>query len=182
MPAIGVSFDDAEDYARWLSAKTGETWRLPDIAEWAFAAGSQAVDHALIKETDAANPADRWLAFYEKEAALGVGNTSALPEPAGTYGENEFGVADMTGTVWEWTSTCNSRVSLDAAGRQIADVQSCGIRFLEGRHRTPMSTFIRDGRSGGCSVGAPPDNLGFRLVREPGWFAKLLGLLPRLKA
>jgi hypothetical protein len=31
-----------------------------------------------------------------------------------------------------------------------------------------MSYFVRDGRRGGCAVGAPPDNLGFRLVREPG--------------
>jgi len=29
-----------------------------------------------------------------------------------------------------------------------------------------MSNFIRDGKSGGCAVGTPPDNLGFRLVRE----------------
>ncbi|TGV96539.1 formylglycine-generating enzyme family protein, partial [Mesorhizobium sp. M2E.F.Ca.ET.154.01.1.1] len=28
--------------------------------------------------------------------------------------------------------------------------------------------FIRDGKSGGCAVGTPPDNLGFRLVRERG--------------
>jgi formylglycine-generating enzyme required for sulfatase activity len=179
MPAVGVSFDDAQDYAAWLSDKTGETWRLPSIAEWAFAAGSQAVDHALLKDTDAANPADRWLAFYEKEAALGAANASALPEPAGTYGENELGVADIGGTVWEWTTTCNGRTSLDAAGAEVSRVESCGVRFLEGRHRTPMSTFIRDGRSGGCSVGAPPDNLGFRLVREPQWYERLLQLVPR---
>jgi formylglycine-generating enzyme required for sulfatase activity len=180
MPVVGVSFDDTQDYAAWLSRQTGATWRLPSAAEWAFAAGSQAVDHALQVETDAANPADRWIAFYENEAALGVGNTSALPQPAGAFGENELGVADITGTVWEWTSTCNGRVSLDAAGRQLTQVESCGVRFLEGRHRTPMSTFIRDGRSGGCAVGAPPDNLGFRLVREPHWYEPLLRLLPRL--
>ena len=39
-----------------------------------------------------------------------------------------------------------------------------------------MSTFVRDGRSGGCSVGAPPDNLGFRLVKERPWYAPLLEL------
>lgn len=180
MPAVGVSFDDAQNYAAWLSQLTGETWRLPSIAEWAFAAGTQAVDHALLKETNAANPADRWIAFYEKEAALGTANASALPEPAGTYGENELGVADLSGTVWEWTTTCNARTSLDAAGNVVSRVESCGVRFLEGRHRTPMSTFIRDGRSGGCSVGAPPDNLGFRLVREPHWYERVLQLLPRL--
>ena len=108
VPVAGVSFDDTQDYAAWLSRMTGETWRLPSIAEWAFAAGSQGIDDALQEETDAGNPADRWIAFYEKEAALGVGNTSALPEPAGAFGKNEFGVADLTGTVWEWTSTCNT--------------------------------------------------------------------------
>jgi hypothetical protein len=32
---------------------------------------------------------------------------------------------------------------------------------------------VRDGRAGGCAVGAPPDNLGFRLVRERGWIETL---------
>ena len=42
----------------------------------------------------------------------------------------------------------------------------CGIRVVEGRHRTYMSDFVRDARGGGCSVGTPPSNLGFRLVRD----------------
>jgi hypothetical protein len=29
-----------------------------------------------------------------------------------------------------------------------------------------MSTFIRDGKSGGCAAGLAPDNLGIRLVRD----------------
>ena len=37
-----------------------------------------------------------------------------------------------------------------------------------------MSTFVRDARGGGCTIGAPPDNLGFRLVRERGWWTALL--------
>ena len=50
---------------------------------------------------------------------------------------------------------------------------SCGIYVVEGRHRAAMSSFVRDPRSGGCSVGAPPDNLGFRLVRRPDWIERL---------
>jgi hypothetical protein len=43
------------------------------------------------------------------------------------------------------------------------------VHAVEGFHRTYMSNFIRDGKSGGCAVGTPPDNLGFRLVRDrPG--------------
>jgi len=174
IPVTGVNFTDANDYAAWLSDATGITWRLPTLDEWIFAAGSQAVDPVLDAETDDSNPADRWLAQYEKEAALGV-NAFATPEPRGSFGSNEFGVADMLGPVWEWTATCATRTVFDAAGTQLSHLDSCGVRYLEGRHRAAMSYFVRDGRSGGCAVGAPPDNIGFRLVREPSWIETLFG-------
>ena len=40
------------------------------------------------------------------------------------------------------------------------------MRVVEGRHRAYMTDFVRDARSGGCSAGVPPTNLGFRLVRD----------------
>lgn len=165
VPVTGVSFDDAQAYAVWLSAATGLRWRLPTEAEWVQAAGSKFVDDALNIETDAGNPAERWIANYEREAALGDGAIADVL-PRGSFGRNEYGVADFAGSVWEWTSTCDSRTRLDADGNVLSTLQSCGVRILEGRHRSGMSTFVRDGRSGACSVGAPPDNLGFRLVRD----------------
>lgn len=173
VPVTGVSFDDATDYAAWLSARTGETWRLPTVAEWAFAAGSKARDPALEIETDANDPAARWLATYERQSALGLG-AAATPKPLGSFGENEFGVADLAESVWEWTASCDSRTALGAGGETVSFIESCGVRLLEGRHRTPMSAFIRDAQGGGCSGGAPPDNLGFRLVRERSWWARIL--------
>lgn len=174
VPVTGVNFSDAESYAAWLSRRTGSHWRLPTIAEWTFAAGSKAADPALGIEGD--NPADRWIAFYEKQAALGQ-NALATPMPLGSFGTNEFGVADLAETVWEWTSTCDSRTSFDVAGAQVSQLQSCGVRLLEGRHRTAMSFFVRDSVAGGCSAGAPPDNLGFRLVREPSWLYRVASWL-----
>lgn len=172
IPATGISFDDATGFASWLSARTGATWRLPTIEEWSFAAGSKAADHALGIDTDAADPAERWLLFYEREAALGA-NALATPEPLGAFGVNEFGVADLSGVVWEWTATCASRTTIDAGGSILTHIDSCGVRYLEGRHRTPMNVFVRDAIGGGCSVAAPPDNLGFRLVLERPWSERL---------
>jgi formylglycine-generating enzyme required for sulfatase activity len=172
VPVTGVSFRDATDYANWLSRETGNIWRLPTVGEWAFAAGSKARDHALGRETDGADPAERWLAFYEKEAALGS-DALAAPQPTGAGGINEYGVADLAGAVWEWTSTCGGRTTLDTDGTVLRQLDSCGVRMLEGKHRTPMSNFIRDAMTGGCSAGVPPDNLGFRLVRDPGPLAFL---------
>jgi formylglycine-generating enzyme required for sulfatase activity len=167
--ATGVSFDDATDYAAWLSARTGSLWRLPTIEEWIFAAGSKATDPAL--GADGVDIAERWLLAYEREAALGS-DAVARPEPLGTFGANEFGLFDLSATVWEWTSTCAGRTTLDAGGRPVTQVESCGVRYLEGRHRTPMSAFVRDALGGACSAGFPPDNLGFRLVRERGWMER----------
>lgn len=174
VPVTGVNFSDAESYAAWLSRRTGSHWRLPTIAEWTFAAGSKASDPALGVEGD--NPADRWIAFYEKQAALGQ-NALATPMPLGSFGTNEFGVADLAETVWEWTSACDSRTTVDANGTLLSQLQSCGVRMLEGRHRTAMSFFVRDSVAGGCSAGAPPDNLGFRLVREPSWLYRVASWL-----
>ena len=168
VPATGVSFDDATAYAAWLSDRTGDGWRLPTVAEWEFAAGGKAVDIGLGRETDATNPADRWLAYYEKEAALGA-NALATPSPLGSFGTNEFGLADLSATVWEWTTSCGGRTTFDTAGAVVSHLDSCGVRILEGAHRSQMTHFIRDAAGGGCSSGTPPDNLGFRLVRERNW-------------
>lgn len=164
LPVTGVSFDDATAYAAWLSARTGESWRLPSLAEWDFAAGSLAPDEALGLDASTENPALRWIATYEQEAALG-GGARIDPLPPGSGGVNEFGVADLAGAVWEWTSSCSGRTTVDAAGKVIRNLDSCGAHYLAGRHRTIMSDFIRDGATGGCATGRPPDNLGFRLVR-----------------
>jgi formylglycine-generating enzyme required for sulfatase activity len=171
-PVTGVSFDDAIDYATWLSAATGETWRLPTVAEWVFAAAEQAVDPAIGATGDSDNPAEAWIEAYEREAALARGETSD-PGPVGSHGSNSLGLADVAGPVWEWTATCDGRTTLDAAGNIVSRIQSCGVRLLEGQHRAPMSGFIRDARSGGCSTGRPPEALGFRLVREPGFIERL---------
>ena len=52
------------------------------------------------------------------------------------------------------------------AGEIISNSPNCGVRVAEGRHRAYVTDFIRDARAGGCAVGVPPRNLGFRLVRE----------------
>ena len=109
-PVTGVSFDDAVDYATWLSATTGATWRLPTIAEWVFAAGEQAADPAIGATGESDNPAEAWIDAYARETALARGETSD-PGPVGSHGTNSLGLADIAGPVWEWTATCDSRTT-----------------------------------------------------------------------
>lgn len=180
VPVVGVSYDDALAYAGWLSRRTGEIWRLPRDEELAFAAGSRFPDDALGVDADTRNPALRWLADYRREVARKA-STNPAPQPRGNFGESEFGLADFAGNIWEWTGTCNRRVILDDGGDIASDISSCGIYLAVGKHRSPMSSFVRDPKGGGCSVGTPPDNLGFRLVKDTRWYMRLLHSL-RLSA
>jgi formylglycine-generating enzyme required for sulfatase activity len=160
-PAVQVSFHDAQAYAAWLSRRTGESWRLPTDEEWAFAAGSKFTDDGLPADSD---PSRRWLARYAREAAADEDSTTRA---FGSFGANEHGLLDLSGNVWEWTTTCFVRAALDDAGRTVKQTQNCGVRVAEGAHRAYVTDFIRDARAGGCATGTPPTNLGFRLVREP---------------
>jgi formylglycine-generating enzyme required for sulfatase activity len=172
MPATGVSHDDAITFARWLSDKTGSFWRLPTDLELAFAAAEDFPDDALGVDADSGNPALRWLADYEREAAR-KRSRDPDPLPFGSFGENRHGLADFAGNVWEWTSTCNRRVDLLTSGAARTE-ESCGVYIAAGKHRAPLSSFIRDPKGGGCAVGVPPDHLGFRLVKDTRWYAPLL--------
>jgi formylglycine-generating enzyme required for sulfatase activity len=175
-PAVQVSWHDAEAYATWLSRKTGERYRLPTDAEWAFAAGSKFGDDAL--PVDVNDPSKRWISRYERESERDADDSEA--HAFGHFGANENGLLDLSGNVWEWTSTCFVRTALDDAGAAISKNSNCGVRVAEGRHRAYVTDFIRDARAGGCAAGVPPNNLGFRLVREQNsWLNSLASGLSR---
>ncbi|MFC5386212.1 SUMF1/EgtB/PvdO family nonheme iron enzyme [Aquamicrobium segne] len=165
-PVTGINYRDATAYAAWLSEKTGENWRLPTNEEWAFAAAERLQDDALgLPEEATDNPATRWLARYNAET--GSEPRDPEPKPRGHFGENSKGIADIAGNVWDWTTSCYLRATVDGNDKITRSIENCGVRVLGGRHRSYMSHFIRDGKSGGCAAGLAPDNLGIRLVREP---------------
>jgi formylglycine-generating enzyme required for sulfatase activity len=166
LPATGVSFKNALDYAAWLSRKTDMRWRLPSDEEWSYAAGSRFVDDALGTAGDPDNPSALWLLKYRKYSGLESDNVSVV-RPRGFFGPNEKDIHDLSGNVWEWTTTCYNRARVGEDGRVLAgSTANCGVRIAEGQHRAYITFFVQDARGGGCAAGAPPDHLGFRLVRE----------------
>lgn len=172
-PVTGVSHLDALDYASWLTTQTGMSWRLPSDAEWAYAAGSRFFDDAKNIENDAADPSKRMLSKYRQTFSQ---DREADPEirSRGAFGANEKGVHDLSGNVWEWTDSCYQRWIVKPNGKLVArNPANCGVRVVEGRHRSYMTFFIKDAKSGGCAVGTPPDHLGFRLVLDEPRFPSM---------
>ncbi len=178
-PATGINFLDAGAYSAWYGRVTGETWRLPTALEAAAAAAERFAGDGDTVPDDPANPAVRWLRAYRAAASTGR-VPDPLPKPRGHYGTNSLGVSDFGGNVWEWTTSCYARVTLGGAGQLGQVIENCGVRVVEGQHRSYMTEFVRDPSAGGCAVGTPPDNLGVRLVRETPRFAAAAWLKRRI--
>ncbi len=162
LPAVGVSWADATAYSAWLSSETGQRWRLPVYAEWVRAAADRYREEGALP-SDPNDPAVRWLAEYDREITRSEGRIKPA-QPFGHFGVNTLGVSDMAGNVWEWTDTCFARHSIGTL--PLAPRENCGVRILAGSHVAALPDFIRDPRNGACSIGLPPANLGFRLIRE----------------
>jgi formylglycine-generating enzyme required for sulfatase activity len=94
-PVVGVSWFEALAYCRWLSAQTGDDYRLPSEAEWEKAARGPA---GLIWPWG-----NTWEAGRCNSKEAGIQRTT----PVGQYptGASPYGVLDMAGNVWEWCAT-----------------------------------------------------------------------------
>ena len=151
-PATGLNYDDVTEYLHWINAKTGKTFRLPYAAEWNEIATPVLPDEPDPIFTDASLT---WASTYLTE-----GNAPRALKPQGSFSISPHGIADLDGSVWEWTQDCY------AGGSGERDPARCPAFFVGGEHVAAMSYLIRDPARGGCAVGAPPAHLGMRLVTE----------------
>jgi serine/threonine-protein kinase len=95
-PIVNVSYDDANAFAHWRSKRDRVTYRLPTEDEWEYAARNGERADLYPWGTD----------WEENMAVL----KEATPAPVGSRpdGKNRWGVVDLVGNVWEWTSSKTS--------------------------------------------------------------------------
>ena len=165
-PANSVTWVMAVAYAQWLSEQTGHQYRLPTEQEWEYAARAGSVgafsSGDCLEVTDANYNGGRG---YSKCAATGM--YPGMTKEVGSYSPNAWGLYDMHGNVWEWTSSCFSKKpdktllgSLNNAGKKCRTWVMRGGAFNSGARAIRVANRYR----------FPPNkrstSTGFRLVRE----------------
>ena len=89
---------------------------------------------------------------------------SKKTKPVGSGDDNPFGLFGTRDNVWEWTDSCWQQTYETDDGRVFRE--NCGLRVVQGEHRSYMPSFVRETSTGGCSIKPLPGNFGFRVVRE----------------
>jgi formylglycine-generating enzyme required for sulfatase activity len=107
-PVVCVTFQDALDYAAWLSKTTRHTYRLLSEAEWEYAARAGTTTPFPWGET-----ATHEYANYGGDDHPGPGLAQGRDEwvgtsPVGSFPPNAFGLHDMNGNVMQWVQDCFS--------------------------------------------------------------------------
>lgn len=87
-PAISIARNGAEQYAKWLSNKTGKKYRLPTEAEWEFAARAGGDGKMTTEEL--------------QNVAWVQENSNETTHPIGEKKANAWGLYDIWGNAGEW--------------------------------------------------------------------------------
>jgi formylglycine-generating enzyme len=152
-PVVQVSYDDAEAYASWAGR------RLPSEAESEYAArAGSTTTYAWGEEVrpDGQLMANTWqghFPYYNTGAAGWIGTS-----PIGSFPANGFGLVDMIGNVWEWTTTTYH-------ARHVVTSPCCGPSPVAA---PAADSTIRKALKGGSHLCAPEYCLRYRpAARSP---------------
>jgi formylglycine-generating enzyme required for sulfatase activity len=125
-PVVLVSYEDAVAYAKWLSEKTGQKWSLPDQKQWEKAA--RGTDGRYFPWGDAFDKA--------KLNSHDAGPFDTMPVGSFPKGKSPYGVMDMAGQVFEWTSTPAGKNRHVVKGGSWDD-KGCGVCRSAAWHTRP---------------------------------------------
>ena len=158
-PVINVSWEDVQSYVRWLSARTGQEYRLLSESEWEYVARAG---------TDTRYS-------WGNEIGLNRANCSGCGSrwdneqtaPVGSFSANAWGVYDMHGNVWEWVEDCynDSYVGAPSDGSAWKS-GNCSERVLRGGSRDHQPWFLRSANRFKYTTEFRYDISGFRVARR----------------
>ena len=160
-PVINVSWEDAVNYAKWLSQVTGSRYRLPTESEWEYAARNKGKDEIWSGTSDPEQLAN--YAWFDS-------NSAGRTQPVGTKNSNGLGIKDMSGNVWEWVEDCwhddYQNAPTDGSAWLERNGGNCGVRLRRGGGWTNPPLSLRSSLRNWYSADTRSILIGFRLVQD----------------
>ena len=175
LPVVHVSFEDAQAYAAWLSAQTGQRYRLPSEAEF---------EYALRAGRDEAWPWGKGVPTRVVGNLTGDGDQSRLkrqwanaipgysdghwgPAPVRSYPAEAFGTFDLVGNVSEWVLDCWHDSYRRAPRDGTAWVNpGCSDRVIRGASWASSLDRARSAYRQSTPADTTNARVGFRVVRD----------------
>jgi formylglycine-generating enzyme required for sulfatase activity len=172
-PVTCVSWSDAKAYAEWLSAQTGQHYRLPSASEWEYAARSGG-ESAQPWNSDGsgacanANVADKSVARrFPRLATFACDDGYVFTAPVGSFKASAFGLNDVLGNVFQWTEDCWAadyiHAPVDGSARVSTD---CAEHEIRGGSWSSNPGFVRANARNHFASNYRASSFGIRLVRE----------------
>lgn len=150
LPVVRVSWDDAVEYTRRLTACTGRPYRLLTEEEWEYAC--RAGTETVFNTGSSIEPGQANFFYSEQGEKIGPGRLL----PAGGFAPNAFGLYDMHGNVCEWVA--------DAWRPSYSSAPAGDGRALRGGAWDHLPRLLRSAWRDWLPGGARLDNVGFRVA------------------
>ena len=163
-PVETVSWNDAQEFCKKLSQKTGRTYRLPSEAEWEYACRAGTTTPFHFGETITSALANyNGTVIYQSEPK---GEKRSQTTNVGSFPPNAFGFYDMHGNVWEWCEDVYHEnyegAPTDGSAWNVGG--ESGGRVLRGGSWVGYPRFCRSATRGDFDAGVRRYNFGFRVV------------------
>jgi formylglycine-generating enzyme required for sulfatase activity len=158
-PMRDVSWDDAQQYVKWLTKISGKPYRLPTEAEWEYAArGGTTTRYWWGEQMRAGNANCK---------DCGQPWSQDGPTPVGSFAPNPFGLYDMNGSVWEWVSDCwHTSYKGAPANGHAWDEPNCRVRVIRGGSWREKSDYMPSTTRFKYDASVRHSQNGFRVARD----------------
>ena len=164
-PVVGITWFEARAYCAWLSAITGQNYRLPTEVEWETATQTPIKN----RKSKTKNRIYAWGNNFDPEKANTIEGRVLRTSPVGAYaaagGVGPYKAEDQTGNVWEWTSSLYLPYPYKAEQAEAPEAQT--ERVLRGGAWTVTRWSVRCAYRHGFVPVYFGTDIGFRLV-SPG--------------